>query len=154
MKKGIVFLFIVLASCSSDDNHGLVYHENGVAINGYDPVAYFEQGEPREGIKEVNSSYGGFIYYFTNSKNKVLFDEEPEKYLPLYGGWCAYAIADAATLMSPDPNLWKIQDGKLILFYDDWSSQFSKSLLEKWNSEPDLYKERAEINWPKIERAY
>lgn len=146
-----LFLFAVLG-CSEEVSNGEIYEKGGLALGGYDVVAYFEQGEPREGIPEEAIEYEGLVYYFNSTKNRKLFEQNPEKYLPQYGGWCAYAIAEGPKKMAPDPTLWKIQEGQLLLFYDDWTTTFHENTLEKWEKEPDLMKVRADKNWPQIKK--
>lgn len=146
----ILFIFILSACGSSGEPQEEVYSVEGVAMGGYDPVAYFEQGEAKEGDANTVSSYSGLTYQFSSTKNKKLFEEAPNKYLPAYGGWCAYAIAEASTKMEPDPTMWKIQDGKLLLFYDDWMTSVTGSLKEEWDSNETVYLEKAEKNWESV----
>lgn len=146
----ILFIFIVSACGGSDTPKDEVYAVEGIAMGGYDAVAYFEQGEAKEGNANTVSSYNGLTYQFSSTKNKTLFDEAPDKYLPAYGGWCAYAIAEASTKMEPDPTMWKIQDGKLLLFYDDWMTSLTGSLKEEWESDESTYLEKAEKNWESV----
>ncbi len=153
MRK-IVTLGIVLmvVGCSGPKGpKGEVFEVGGIALSGYDPVAYFEQNGPGPGVATITSEYDGLIYQFTSTKNKALFDEDPERYLPEYGGWCAYAIAETSSKMQPDPTMWQIQDGRLLLFYDDWMTSFSGSLKEKWNENPESYLEKADENWPETQ---
>ena len=89
---------------------------DSVALTGYDPVAYFEQGHASKGLKEVRVTYEGATYLFSSQQNKALFEEHPTKYLPEYDGWCAYAIAKKSSRKLPDPRIWTIQEGRLLLF--------------------------------------
>ena len=152
--KRIVYLLpaLILFSCASNSEEpkGPVYNLNGVALAGYDPVAYFEQGEPKVGMEDEVVTYEGLKYYFSNTKNRLLFQENPTKYLPAYGGWCAYAVAETSGKMEPDPTMWQIQDGKLQLFYDDWMTSLTGSLKEEWNTDPKSYKVKADSNWEKM----
>lgn len=146
----LILVTAIIASCSSEAPTDPVYHVDGIALNGYDPVAYFEQAEPRKGTELESLEYEGHTYLFTNSKNKVLFEADPEKYLPQYGGWCVYAIAASSTRMQPDPTLWQIQGGELQLFYDDWTSSFTGNLKDEWNSDSTGFSQKAEANWQKM----
>ena len=146
------FIFLLLISCGgSEEPAGEVFEKGGIAIDGYDPVAYFEQGEPKIGTENTTSEYQGLTYQFTSTKNKTLFDEDPEKYVPAYGGWCAYAIAETSTKMQPDPTMWQIQEGRLLLFYDDWMTSLTGGLKEKWNEDADDYLSKADANWPAVQ---
>ena len=151
MRKLLFVLPLLMFGCgSSEPATGPVFVSEGVALNGYDPVAYFQQGEPRIGVVAEAVDYNGFTYLFSSTKNKNLFNEDPEKYLPAYGGWCAYAVAETSTRMAPNPELWQIQDGQLQLFYDDWQTQLFGSLKEEWNEKPDDFKSRADNNWVRM----
>lgn len=148
MKKISVVLTIFLAACgSSEEPKEAVYAVEGVAIAGYDPVAYFEQGEAKMGEESSTSFYEGLTYQFSSTKNKNLFDSDPKKYIPEYGGWCAYAVAEASTKMQPDPTMWQIQDGRLLLFYDDWTTSLTGSLKDEWNTDQENYLTKADKNW-------
>ena len=148
----IVSILFVACSSSSDEEKDPIFNEDGVAIAGYDPVAYFEQGEAKIGTKAESVSHEGLIYYFSSTKNRALFEENPTQYLPAYGGWCAYAVAESSTKMEPDPTMWQIQDGQLQLFYDDWMTSLTGSLKEEWNGDPDSYKVKADSNWESINK--
>lgn len=150
MKK-IIYLLVtlLLISCVSESDKAKdpVFNVEGIALAGYDPVAYFEQGEAKIGFENETEVYGGLNYYFSSTKNRLLFLEEPSRYLPTYGGWCAYAVAETSTKMEPDPTMWQIQNGKLQLFYDDWMTSLTGSLKDEWNADPDNYKTKADKNW-------
>lgn len=151
MKYLFTISIFILAACGSNDApKEQTYAVDGIALDGFDPVAYFEQGEAKVGTENTLSTYEGLTYQFSSTKNKNLFDESPEKYLPEYGGWCAYAIAEAATKMQPDPTMWKIQDGKLLLFYDDWKTALTGSLKEEWETDEEGYLNKADQNWESV----
>lgn len=149
--QAILLLFLFLACGSPEGPKGKVFETNGVAIGGYDPVSYFEQAEAKIGNADVTSSIDGVTYQFSSASNKNLFDSDPQKYIPAYGGWCAYAVAESSTKMEPDPTMWQIQDGKLLLFYDDWMTSLTGSLKEEWNTDQTGYKEKADDNWVIVE---
>jgi YHS domain-containing protein len=88
--------------------------EQGVAINGYDPVAYFAEGRPREGRPEIRESWQGAVYRFASEENRVAFLADPERYVPQYGGYCAIAMA-WNRIADVDPHQWAIVDGRLYL---------------------------------------
>ena len=151
MKVYSILLSILFFACgSSEEPKGEIYETNGVAIGGYDLVSYFEQSEAKLGNIAVTSTHDGLVYQFSNTENKNLFDVDPQKYLPAYGGWCAYAVAENSTKMQPDPTMWQIQDGKLLLFYDDWMTSLTGSLREEWNTDQEDYKNKADDNWVSV----
>lgn len=120
--------------------------KKGVAADGYDVVAYFEN-QAVVGDKSISSTYHEAIYYFSTQSNKELFDAHPEKYLPQYGGWCAYAMGDTGELVEINPKRYEIRDGKLYLFYD----AFGINTLKKWEEEgAERLKSAADLNWEKL----
>ncbi|MBL7839004.1 MAG: YHS domain-containing protein [Cyclobacteriaceae bacterium] len=119
--------------------------DDGLAIEGYDPVSYFD-GKPVEGKNNLTYSYKGVIYRFSNQGNLAKFKSAPEKYEPAYGGWCAYAMGENGEKVKVDPETYKIVDGKLYLFYNFWAN----NTLEKWNKNETKLKEAGDRNWSKI----
>jgi len=115
-----------------------------IAVESYDLVSYFE-GHPKEGKELYSTNYRGVIYYFSSKENKSKFNESPNKFLPQYGGWCAYAMGDSGELVEIDPETYKIVDGKLYLFYN----KFFTNTLKSWNKDEINLKKSADINWLK-----
>jgi len=120
--------------------------ENSLAIQGYDPVAYFASAKALAGKKEFSFSYQGVTYYFSSITNRDLFKATPEKYEPVYGGWCAYAMGATGEKVEVDPETFKIIDGKLYLYYN----KFFTNTLKTWNKDEKSLKEKADINWMKF----
>ena len=118
-------------------------HQKGLAIQGYDPVAYLEQNKAVKGNKQIAASAEGITYYFSTAANKDLFLKDYKKYEPQYGGWCAYAMGANAEKVEIDPETFKIKDGKLYLFYH---SVFNNT-LPKWNENEKSLKVKADKNW-------
>ena len=87
-----------------------VFATNGVAIHGYDPVAYFTMSKPVEGDAAITSVLEGATFRFASAEHKALFDSDPEKYAPKYGGYCAYAVSKGATATTV-PEAWSIHGG-------------------------------------------
>lgn len=115
---------------------------DGVAIKGYDPVAYFTAGGPREGKPEFTYEYKGAKWQFASAENKALFEANPDKYEPAYGGFCAFGVAQDA-LVKIEPDAWSIRNGKLYLNYD-------RNVQSQWAQKPDEYIQRADKKWPDI----
>jgi YHS domain-containing protein len=114
----------------------------GLAIRGFDPVAYFTEGRPVEGSSEHTAEWMGATWRFASAANRDRFVAGPERYAPRYGGYCAYAVAKGETA-SIDPEAWKIVDGKLYLNY-------SRDIQETWEKDIPGYVEKADRNWPKL----
>jgi YHS domain-containing protein len=120
-------------------------NSSGVAVGGYDPVAYFTTGKPVEGNKEYTYTLDGAVYRFASAANRDLFKASPAKYQPQYGGWCAYAMGAKGAKVEVDPETFKIVDGKLYLFYN----KFFNNTLKSWNQDEAGLKAKADVNWMK-----
>jgi YHS domain-containing protein len=120
--------------------------ESGLAIQGYDPVAYFTQNKAVEGNKQFTATVEGITYRFVNAANKDLFLKDSKKYEPQYGGWCAYAMGATNEKVEIDPETFKILNGKLYLFYHSWTN----NTLLKWNKDETSLKPKADKNWQVI----
>lgn len=141
MKKLIIalsFLFSTFIIAQTD-----VYQKKGVAVEGYDVVSYFE-GNAEKGNPDFKTDFEGTTYYFTTQKHLDLFLKAPQKYLPQYGGYCAYAVAKSAEKVSINPKTFLIEDNKLYLFYNSWGV----NTLKKWEEEnPKELQQQANKNW-------
>jgi YHS domain-containing protein len=120
--------------------------KSGLAIQGYDPVAYFTSNKAVEGKKELAVVTDGITYYFSTAQNKELFKANPLKYEPQYGGWCAYAMGATNDKVEIDPETFKIVNGKLYLFFHSWSN----NTLTKWNKDEASLKTKADASWIKF----
>ncbi|MDP3407584.1 YHS domain-containing (seleno)protein [Bosea sp. (in: a-proteobacteria)] len=114
----------------------------GVAIRGYDPVAYFREGGPRRGSAEHAVMNGGATWHFASAANKALFLADPERYKPAYGGFCAYGTS-RGYLVKIEPEAWSIVEGRLYLNYD-------LGVRETWSGDTAKYLARSEKNWPRL----
>jgi YHS domain-containing protein len=119
---------------------------SGLAIKGYDPVAYFTAGKAVKGDKNLAVFYEGITYYFSSTANKEAFKASPGKYEPAYGGWCAYAMGNTGEKVEIDPGTFKIVGGKLYLFYNKWLN----NTLKDWNKAEASLKAAADANWKKF----
>lgn len=120
--------------------------ENGLAIQGYDPVAYFTKNKAVKGSAANAFTYKNVTYRFASAANMKAFQESPASFEPQYGGWCAYAMGAVGDKVEIDPETFKIVDGKLFLFYHS----FINNTLIRWNKdEPNLHK-KANANWTKL----
>lgn len=114
-------------------------------IHGYDPVSYITLQKAQEGKKDINVSFDGVTYLFETLANKEVFLKEPQKYIPAYGGWCAYAMADGEKV-DIDPKKFKIINGKAYLFYNGiWGDT-----LKKWEKDEINLKAKADESWQKL----
>jgi len=113
--------------------------KNGLALQGFDPVAYFTENKPVKGKPEFKSTHLGATYYFASEENKTRFDKEPEKYEPAYGGFCAYGVS-RNKLVEIDPEAFQIVDGRLLL-------QYSKAVRNDFNKDTQGNLAKANANW-------
>lgn len=120
--------------------------QSTLAIQGYDPVAYFKSNKAIKGKKELSYVFDGITYHFTTKENKDDFQKSPQKYEPQYGGWCAYAMGSVGEKVEINPETFKIVDGKLYLFYN----AFFNNTLKSWNKDEKSLKVKADTNWKKI----
>ncbi len=125
-------------------------NDNKVAINGYDVVAYFNSHTAIRGSSDNSSILEGTTYYFSSEANMKAFQENPAAYLPQYGGYCAVAMAMHGATVPADPQTFKIRDGKLYLFFNDFYEGKPFNTIVPWNNnEVDLL-EKANANWAKL----
>ena len=113
---------------------------DGFALKGYDPVAYFTNGQPTKGSAQYSFRWKGVTYLFASAENLQRFKAEPDKYLPQYGGYCAYAMS-LDRIADIDPHRWAIVGGKLYL-----NNGFIAQDLWSLNKSGNI--ESADRNWP------
>lgn len=113
---------------------------SGVAIQGYDPVAFFTDGKPVKGGAKFVSKHDGAIYFFASKEHKDLFNADPAKYEPVFGGYCAYGVS-RNKLIDVDVDAFQIVDGKLLM-------QYSKGVRNDFNKDTKGNLAKADANWP------
>lgn len=121
---------------------GAVNVTDGVAIQGYDPVAYFADARPRRGLEAHFFDWQGARWRFVSAANRDAFAADPERYAPAYGGFCAFGVASGYKV-AIDPEAWAIVDGKLYLNY-------SKSVQRNWQADIPGYIAKANTTWPAL----
>ena len=116
-----------------------------VALQGYDPVAYFTENKATKGSPDMTAMHLGVTYHFSSAANKKRFEEAPEKYLPTYGGWCATAMAKGEKV-EIDPTNFKVSGNRLFLFYKGLWGNARKD----WDKDEPTGIVKADANWKKI----
>jgi YHS domain-containing protein len=116
----------------------------GVAIKGYDPVAYFTDRRPVKGMPEFEYEWRGARWRFATTAHRDEFQRDPERYAPRYGGYCAYAVSQRTTA-DIDPESWTIFGGRLYL-------NLNKDVQRLWEKNMQDYIRRADENWPRISK--
>ena len=115
---------------------------SGLALRGYDAVAYFRESGPAEGHAEFAHEWNGARWLFKNAENRDAFAREPEAYAPQYGGYCSYAVAHGYTA-DADPRAWKVVNGKLYLNYNE-------EVRQLWEQDIRGFLRKSEQNWPQF----
>jgi len=138
MKKNLLFVALVLLS-SAAFAQDKVFIKDGVAINGYDAVAYFTEGKPVKGNEGYSLKLDNSTWLFSTKENLEKFKKEPTKYKPQFGGFCAFGMSQGHTAPT-DPNAWTVVNNKLYLNYN-------LDVKKDWLSDRDNLINKAEKNW-------
>lgn len=117
-----------------------LFVEEGIAIRGTDPVAYFTEGRPTPGSPDFSAEWGGATWHFASGANRARFLADPEAFAPQYGGFCAWAVSQGYTAPI-DPAAWRIVENRLYLNYD-------RSVQRRWEADIPGHIVRADTNWP------
>ena len=143
-RKTNIFLVAIamLVAVVSTPVFGMDYTHSTPGLSGYDPVAYFTEGKPVRGNGYHITEYNGVTYAFANKENRKRFEANPEKYVPAYGGYCAYGVAVGKKFVA-DPTVWRIVDGTLYVNLD-------RDIQRTWQKDIPGYIKKAERNWSKI----
>ena len=126
--------------------HSYNIPSSGLALEGYCPVAYFAVNKPVRGKPEYASTYNNVTYHFVSADAKQAFDDDPEKYIPAYGGWCAFGMAKQDKF-PVDPTNFKIVDGRLLVFLKNVNVD-ARELWNDGNERSNLAK--ADTHWRKV----
>ncbi len=138
----IISVALAAIPAAAKDEDPVFATRGNLAIRGYDPVAYFTEGEPVKGRKEFTLGWQGADWRFASDENRDLFAANPEKYAPQYGGYCAWAVSRNYTAPT-DPDAFTVVGGKLYLNYN-------KKVMEQWLEDRDANIEQADENWPAV----
>lgn len=124
---------------------------SNIALQGYSPVSYLDLGIAQKGLKQYKSEHEKVVYYFTSEDQKKKFDGNPEKYLPQYGGYCAFGVY-AGAKFRPDPNKFIVEGGKYFLFLYNLELD-AQQLWMAENNHNGLVR-KANSNWDKLKSTY
>ena len=141
-KAPLIAVFTLLVAVVASPAFAVDVTHSTPGISGYDPVAYFTDGKPAKGSGYHVAEYDGVTYTFASKDHKRMFEANPGKYVPAYGGWCAYGVAVGKKFVS-DPEAWKIVNGTLYLNLD-------KDIQNKWAKDIPGYIRTANENWKEI----
>jgi YHS domain-containing protein len=145
MSKRIAAFTLGLLLAAGVAEAGAVNTENGVAIKGYDPVAYFTQHQPVKGSADFQAGYDGATYWFASAADKAAFEKDPAHYVPRYDGFCAFG-ASQGHKADIDPTAFTILDNQLYLNY-------SHKVQTQWQTDIPGYIAKADQNWPEVSKS-
>ena len=147
MKRYVHILSLILcgmALYAVNASAGEFFERNGVAISGYDLVAYFDEERPVKGVPEFRAEFRGSTFQFISAAHRDAFAADPGKFSPQYGGYCAYGTAKGYKAKI-DPEAFTVVQGKLYLNYSD-------AVQTRWLSDIPGYIEKADVNWPEVQK--
>lgn len=145
LSLSVFALPLFLAYFVSAAHAAKVYTDNNaLALGGYDAVSYQDSDGPKMGNPEYAYDWNGVKWLFVSKSNQEIFAQQPEKYAPQYGGYCAFAVSKNS-LAPGDPNVWTIVDGKLYL-------NLSKAVQSRWESDRQNLIQQADKNWPDLSK--
>ncbi len=147
----VVSTFLMTLSLSAQDKMGNNIDNSNIALQGYSPVSYLDLGLAQRGNKNYKTEHNKVVYYFTSKEQKVTFDKNPSKYLPQYGGFCAFGMY-AGAKFRVDPNKFIVKDGTYYLYLNNVELD-AKQLWLAENNHGKL-KSTADKNWNKLSKTH
>ena len=150
----LCFSLCLLFSAISQDvaaQASISTNKDKIALGGYDVVAYFDQYAAVRGSKTHAVKLDEVTYFFQSAEHADTFRKKPEAYLPAYGGYCAFAMAMKGAKVPADPQTFKIRDGKLYLFFNDYYEGSPFNTIVPWNGDESKLVSKANSNWKKQE---
>ncbi|WP_431124708.1 YHS domain-containing (seleno)protein [Flagellimonas flava] len=147
----LIFAFAMGSIAFGQDKKANNIDNSNIALAGYSPVSYLDLGLAQIGNKAFKSEHKKVAYYFTSEDQKKTFDKNPERYMPQYGGYCAFGVY-AGAKFRVDPNKFMVKDGKYYLFLNNVELD-AKQLWLAENNHGKL-KSAADTNWEKLSKTY
>ncbi len=154
MRQIIMLMFSLIFTSSiilAQDNKANNIDNSNIALQGYSPVSYADLGLAQKGVKTFKSEYEKVVYYFTSEEQKSKFDKNPEKYLPKYGGFCAFGIY-AGAKFRVDPNKFISKDGEYFLYLNNLELDAKQLWLNEKNHNKLV--SVADENWKKLSQTH
>ena len=137
-------VMFVISLISGSAFAGDYFEPDGLAIRGYDPVAYFNDNKAVRGTENFTARHKGSLFRFSSAANRDAFAANPDRFAPQYNGFCAYAAA-LGHKAPIDPAVFTIVNNKLYL-------NFNKPTEELWRKDIAGYIAKADKNWPEVQR--
>ena len=142
-------LLVSAATTFSQEKSMCFINEHNVAINGYDAVSYFTEDSPAKGSEKHKVTFDNASFYFVSEANKELFEKNPMKYMPQYGGYCAFGMGAKAMKVPSNPETYEVVDGKLFLFFNDMYEGKPMNTKMMWDKDQEKMHKMADANWKK-----
>ena len=140
----VTAIFFSMAVPSLAEAKSEIYKNwRGIAIKGYDPVAYFKEGKPVKGSNQYELNWKDAKWRFASAENRGLFKANPDNYAPRYGGYCAWAVSQGYTASVDPENAWTVFEGKLYLNYN-------VDVKKTWQMDIPGNIKKADANWPGV----
>ncbi len=139
----VLLLFLGFSLTCTAQEQPRIFQIEGVAIEGYDPVAFFTLGEPTKGTEEISYEWAGAEWRFASEKHKTIFTENPDKYAPQFGGYCAWGMREGYKAETQPKKAWTVFNDKLYLNYN-------KGTSNGWREDKEVNIKIAEENWSQI----
>jgi len=147
----IAFAFLFASTLSAQDKMANNIDNSNIALAGYSAVSYLDLGLAQRGNQEFKSEYNKVAYYFTSAEQKAIFDKNPSKYLPQYGGFCAFGTY-AGAKFRVDPTKFIVKDGKYYLYLNNVELDAKQLWLAENNH--NKLKGVADTNWKKLSKTH
>lgn len=144
MKKLILFVMVAFASLTALSQSSSIFTVNGLAIKGYDVVAFFKDSAAVKGYDSLRFTWKDAVWLFSSTQNLEAFKKAPEQYEPQYGGYCAYGVSDGEGHKAPvEIDTWTLLNGRLYFNYNS-------KVKEYWKKSQQERILKADANWPKL----
>lgn len=140
----LIFMLVAIGQTSAQSETMFSVNEQNIAVSGYDVVSYFTANKAMKGSESYQATHEGATFYFSSKKNLKTFKKDPNKYVPQYGGYCAYAVAKGGKY-PVNPETFKIVEGRLFLFYN----KDGTNTLTLWNKDEATFLKAADASWNK-----
>jgi YHS domain-containing protein len=115
----------------------------GVGIDGYSPVSYFDNQKAEKGSAEFAAEFEGVTYWLTDYSQMMKFTYNPKKYLPAHGGWCSLMLSGSGQRTPANPESWTMVDGELLLFWSGTFKDMEINGLSNWESKTEGSEKKA-----------
>lgn len=151
--KNVLMLVAVLSInfMTAQDNKANNIDNSNIALQGYSPVSYLDLGIAQRGVKQYKVEHNKVVYYFTSQEQANTFKKNPERYMPQYGGFCAFGVY-AGAKFRPDPNKFIVKDGKYFLYLYNLELDAQQLWLDEKNHNKLVAS--ANTNWKKLSKTH